>query len=99
MEKSEIINAIKTVFDPEIPVDIWEMGMIYEISISQNNDVKIVMTLTAPNCPVADTLPEDVRSAVMQVKDVGSVWVELTFEPPWSTEMMSEIARIELDMM
>lgn len=99
MDKQTVISAIKTVFDPEIPVDIWEMGMIYEINISENNDVKIIMTLTAPNCPVADTLPLEVRDAIMRIEGVNNVWVDLTFEPSWSPDMMSDEAKLELDMM
>lgn len=99
IEKEQIIGAIKTVYDPEIPVDIWEMGMIYDINISDDGMVKIVMTVTAPNCPVADTLPIDVKNAVTKVEGVSDAWVELTFNPPWTPELMSEVAKLELGML
>lgn len=97
--KNSIIEAIKTVYDPEIPANIWDMGMIYEINISKDNSVKILMTVTAPNCPVADSLPVEVKEAVEKVADVKSVWVELTFDPPWSPDLMSEDAKFDLGML
>lgn len=99
IEKNEIIAAIKTVFDPEIPVDIWEMGMIYSIDPQADGTVKIVMTVTAPNCPVADTLPLEVKDAVSKVEGVKDVWVELTFDPPWTPDLMSDEAKLELGML
>ncbi|WP_278495100.1 SUF system Fe-S cluster assembly protein [Chryseobacterium arthrosphaerae] len=95
----EIINVLKTVYDPEIPVDIYELGLIYDVQISDNADVKIIMTLTTPNCPVAETLPQEVKDKVAEVENVKSVDLELTFEPSWNKDMMSEEAKFELGML
>ena len=95
----KIIKVIKTIFDPEIPVDIYELGLIYDIMINENFDVKIIMTLTTPNCPVAETLPVDVEEKVKTVAGVKSAKVEITFEPPWSQELMSDEAKLELGML
>ncbi|SIQ12743.1 FeS assembly SUF system protein [Chryseobacterium sp. RU37D] len=95
----EIIKVLKTVYDPEIPVDIYELGLIYDVQISDNADVKIVMTLTTPNCPVAETLPQEVKEKVGEVENVKSVDLELTFEPSWNKDMMSEEAKFELGML
>lgn len=97
--RSKIINALKTVYDPEIPVDIWELGLIYNIDISDNNDVHILMTLTSPNCPVAESLPLEVEQVAASVEGVKSVSLDLTFEPPFTQEMMSEEAKFSLGMM
>ena len=94
----KIIKVIKTIFDPEIPVDIYELGLIYDIMINEEFDVKIIMTLTTPNCPVAETLPVDVEEKVKTVAGVKSAKVEITFEPPWSQELMSDEAKLELGM-
>lgn len=96
--RERIIDVLKSCYDPEIPVDIWELGLIYEINISDGNDVNIKMTLTSPACPVAETLPPDVEQKVRDIADVNSAKVEITFEPPWEKEMMSEEARLELGM-
>ncbi|MBW8358723.1 MAG: SUF system Fe-S cluster assembly protein [Weeksellaceae bacterium] len=93
-----IIKNLKTVYDPEIPVDIYELGLIYDVQISDEADVKVVMTLTTPNCPVAESLPAEVREKVTEVEGVKSVDLELTFEPSWNKDMMSEEARFELGM-
>lgn len=95
----EIIKALKTVYDPEIPVDIYELGLVYDVQISDDGDVKIVMTLTTPNCPVAESLPAEVKEKVAEVEGVKSVDLELTFEPSWTKDMMSEEARFELGML
>lgn len=95
----EIINTLKTVYDPEIPVDIYELGLIYDVQISDDADVKIIMTLTTPNCPVAETLPQEVKDKVAEVENVKSVDLELTFEPSWNKDMMSEEAKFELGML
>ena len=95
----KIIKVIKTIFDPEIPVDIYELGLIYDIMINKDFDVKIIMTLTTPNCPVAETLPVDVEEKVKTVAGVKSAKVEITFEPPWSQELMSDEAKLELGML
>lgn len=95
----KVIDAIKTCYDPEIPVDIWELGLIYEINISDENEVKVVMTLTSPNCPVAETLPSDVEQKIREVEGVKASKVEISFDPPWEKEMMSEVAQLELGFM
>jgi len=87
------------VFDPEIPVNIWDMGMIYDISVDADMNAKILMTVTAPNCPVADTLPLEVKSAVEYVSQLKSVWVELTFDPPWSPDLLNDEAKLELGLL
>ena len=97
--RQNIIKALKTVYDPEIPVDIWELGLIYNITINDDNSVKVVMTLTSPNCPVAEELPLEVERAVQSVEGVKSVDLDLTFEPPFEPSMMSEEARFSLGMM
>lgn len=91
-----IIERLKDVYDPEIPVNIYDLGLIYNVDIDENNKASIVMTLTAPGCPVADVLVEDVRQAALAVENVTDADVELTFEPPWDKSMMSEEARLEL---
>ena len=95
----KIIKVIKTIYDPEIPVDIYELGLIYDIMINENFDVKIIMTLTSPNCPVAETLPVDVEEKVKTVEGVKSATVEITFEPAWNKELMSDEAKLELGML
>ncbi|WP_292010771.1 SUF system Fe-S cluster assembly protein [Chryseobacterium sp.] len=94
-----IIRVLKTVYDPEIPVDIYELGLVYDVQISDDADVKIIMTLTTPNCPVAETLPQEVKDKVQEVENVKSVDLELTFEPSWHKDMMSEEAKFELGML
>ncbi|HPB02267.1 MAG TPA: iron-sulfur cluster assembly protein [Bacteroidales bacterium] len=95
----EIITRIKTVYDPEIPVNIWDMGMIYDISVDADMNAKILMTVTAPNCPVAESLPIDVKTAVEYVSKLKNVWVELTFDPPWSPDLLSDEAKLELGLL
>ena len=95
----KIITTIKTIFDPEIPVDIYELGLIYDIMVNENFDVKILMTLTTPNCPVAEPLPVDVEEKVKTVQGVKDVEVEITFEPPWSQDLMSDEAKLELGIL
>jgi len=94
----ELIDQLKTVFDPEIPVDIYELGLIYKIDVADNKDVSIDMTLTAPACPVAGEMPGWVKEAVARVPGVGEVTVNMVFDPPWTPERMSEAARLELNM-
>ena len=94
-----IIRVLKTVYDPEIPVDIYELGLVYDVQISDDGDVKIIMTLTTPICPVAETLPQEVKDKVAEVEDVNSVDLELTFERSWNKDMMSEEAKFELGML
>jgi FeS assembly SUF system protein len=94
--EDKIIDALKSVYDPEIPVDIYELGLIYDVKISDENNVFITMTLTSPNCPVAESLPQEVEDTVMTVADVKSAKVEIVFDPPWDKDMMSEEAQLEL---
>ena len=94
----ELIAALKTVYDPEIPVDIYELGLIYKVDVADNKDVTIDMTLTAPGCPVAGEMPNMVKDAVKTVKGIGEVKVNMTFDPPWTPERMSEEAKLELNM-
>ena len=95
----EIIRELKTVYDPEIPVDIYELGLVYDVQISDEGEVLVIMTLTSPNCPVAETLPVEVEDKVRGVESVKSAKIELTFEPTWTKEMMSEEAKFELGML
>lgn len=95
----KIIKVLKTIYDPEIPVDIYELGLIYDVMVSEDNDVKILMTLTSPNCPVAETLPVEVQEKVRSIKEVNEVDVEITFDPPWSQDLMSDEAKLELGML
>ncbi|WP_185850425.1 iron-sulfur cluster assembly protein [Blattabacterium cuenoti] len=98
--ENRIISVLKNIYDPEISVDIYELGLIYDIQISHNKDVKVVMTLTTINCPVAESLPLEVKEKIKSVvKDVRNVDVVLTFDPPWSREFMSEEARLELGLL
>ncbi|MDP2238061.1 MAG: SUF system Fe-S cluster assembly protein [Bacteroidales bacterium] len=94
--EKNVITVLRTIYDPEIPVNIYELGLIYEISISDDADVKVLMTLTSPNCPVAESLPQEVKNTVAMVKNVRSSEVELTFEPPWDQEMLTDEAKLEL---
>lgn len=95
----KIVRVLKTIYDPEIPVDIYELGLIYDVFVNEDYDVKILMTLTTPNCPVAETLPLEVEEKVKSLNDVKSAEVEITFDPPWSQELMSEEAKLELGML
>ncbi len=97
--ETEIVNALKTVYDPEIPVNIFDLGLIYEIDVRENNNVFIKMTLTAPNCPLADDVVRDVKDTVGRIPGVSSVEVELTWNPPWNKDMMSEEAMLELGLL
>lgn len=94
-----VIDEIKTCYDPEIPVDIWELGLIYELDLNDENELKITMTLTSPNCPVAETLPAEVENKLKLVPGIKSAELKLTFEPTWTKEMMSEVAQLELGFM
>ena len=95
----DIVKVIKTIFDPEIPVDIYELGLIYDVMINEDRDVKIIMTLTTPNCPVAESLPADVKDKVKSMKEVNDVELELTFDPPWSQDLMSDEAKLEIGIL
>ena len=94
----QLIDKLKTVFDPEIPVDIYELGLIYKVDVSDDKDVAIDMTLTAPGCPVAGEMPEWVRDAVLTIPEVRSCTVELVFDPPWDPSRMSDEAKLQLNM-
>ena len=98
IEQDKLIEALKTVYDPEIPVDIYELGLIYSISEEKNNDIKVTMTLTAPGCPVAEEMPKWVESAIKKVEGVNKVNVEMVFDPPWDMSLMSDEARLTLNM-
>ena len=95
----EIVKVLKSIFDPEIPVDIYELGLIYDVFVNEDNDVKIIMTLTSPNCPVAESLPQEVKEKVSSINLVNEVEIEMTFEPPWSKDLMSEEAKLELGLL
>ncbi|GAB3928807.1 MULTISPECIES: DUF59 domain-containing protein [Larkinella] len=97
--KEEVVKALKGVYDPEIPVDVYELGLIYEIKIFPINNVYILMTLTSPSCPSAGTIPGEIEAKVRAIEGVNDVSVELTFDPPYTTEMMSEVAKLELGFM
>ena len=94
--EQKIISVLETVYDPEIPVNIYELGMIYDIKVKDNADVDLIMTLTSPACPVAESLPGEVRQKVKEIKDVNEVNVELVWEPPWNKDMMSDEAKLNL---
>jgi FeS assembly SUF system protein len=96
--KDKVIKEIKKIYDPEIPVNIYELGLIYDINIDNENNVKINMTLTSPNCPVAESLPNEVKNSVKEIKDVNNVDLNLVWEPPWDKSMMSESAKLELNL-
>lgn len=96
--EERVVDVLKTCFDPEIPVNIYDLGLIYEVKVNDGNDVFVKMTLTSPACPVAETLPPDVENKIKELPDVNSAKVEITFDPPWDKEMMSEEARLELGM-
>ena len=95
----KIVNVLKTIYDPEIPVDIYELGLIYDVFVNEDYDVKILMTLTTPNCPVAETLPLEVEEKVKSLDAVKDAEVEITFDPPWTQDLMSEEAKLELGML
>ena len=95
----KIVRVLKTIYDPEIPVDIYELGLIYDVFVNEDKEVKILMTLTSPNCPVAETLPVEVEEKVKSLDVVKDAEVEITFDPPWNQDLMSEEAKLELGML
>ena len=95
--REKVIAEIRKIYDPEIPVNIYELGLIYDVKVNETK-VKIIMTLTTPNCPVAESLPQEVKNSVMQVEGVEEVDLDLVFEPPWEKSMMSEAAKLELNL-
>ena len=96
--KDKIIGEIKKIYDPEIPVNIYELGLIYDIIVQKDNSVKIKMTLTSPNCPVAESLPKEVKDSIMEIEGVKKVDLDLVWDPPWDKSMMSEAAKLELNL-
>lgn len=97
--RKEVIEILKTCFDPEIPVNIWELGLIYEVNVNAEKEVEVIMTLTSPFCPVAQSLPEEVKQKIQGIDGVTDVTIEMTFEPPWEMSMMSEEAKLTLGFM
>ena len=96
--KNKVIEEIKKIYDPEIPVNIYELGLIYKIEVDEKNKVNLDMTLTSPNCPVAESLPKEVKENIMKVKGVSDVHLNLVWEPPWNKDKMSEAAKLELNL-
>ena len=96
--KDKVINVIKKIYDPEIPVNIYELGLIYKIEIKDKNVVNVDMTLTSPNCPVAESLPKEVKDNILKVKGVSDVKLNLVWDPPWDKSKMSEAAKLELNL-
>ena len=96
--KEKIIEEIKKIYDPEIPVNIYELGLIYDVSVDKNNKVYVKMTLTSPNCPVAESLPNEVKNSIKEIKEVTEVDIDLVWDPPWDKSMMSEAAKLELNI-
>ena len=92
----KIVKELKSIFDPEIPVNIYELGLIYDVFVNEDNEVKILMTLTSPNCPVAESLPQEVEEKIRSIDEVKTAEVEITFDPPWTKDLMSEEAKLEL---
>ena len=96
--KEKVIEEIKKIYDPEIPVNIYELGLIYDIKVENKNTAKVKMTLTSPNCPVAESLPKEVKDSIMQVEGIDKVDLDLVWDPPWDKSMMSESAKLELNL-
>ncbi|AYN66172.1 DUF59 domain-containing protein [Euzebyella marina] len=95
----KIVKVLKTIYDPEIPVDIYELGLIYDVLVNEDNEVRILMTLTSPNCPVAESLPVEVEEKIKSLDLVKDAEVEITFDPPWTQDLMSEEAKLELGLL
>ena len=96
--KNKVISEIKKIYDPEIPVNIYELGLIYDISVKNEKDITVKMTLTSPNCPVAESLPKEVKDSIIAIKGIGKVNLDLVWDPPWDKSMMSEAAKLELNL-
>ena len=96
--KSKVIEQIKKIYDPEIPVNIYELGLIYKVEVDDKNKVNVDMTLTSPNCPVAESLPKEVKDSIIAIEGVGKVDLDLVWDPPWDKSMMSEAAKLELNL-
>lgn len=97
--QNEVIEVLKDCYDPEIPVNIYELGLIYEVNVDAGNNVHVLMTLTSPMCPVAESLPPEIEEKIKKIEGLGTVKVEVTFDPPWDQSMMSEAAKLELGML
>ncbi len=97
--EDKIVNVLKNIYDPEIPVNIYDLGLIYEHTVDDDGHVKVVMTLTAPNCPVADVMPQQVKDEISYLTGVKDVDVEITFDPPWDQDLISDVAKLELGLM
>jgi len=97
--ENKVIAALKQVYDPEIPLNIYDLGLIYELTIDDQNNVRVLMTLTTPNCPIAEDIPDMVSSEIRQIKGIGKIEVELTFDPPWNMENLTDEAKLELGLM
>jgi len=98
INKDNVIEILKTVFDPEIPVNIWDLGIVYNVEITENNDIIITMTMTAPNCPIPEMILDDVKASLSNLEGVNDIKINLTFDPPWSPNMMSEEAKLQLGL-
>ena len=96
--KEKVIAEIKKIYDPEIPVNIYELGLIYDVTVDKENKVYVKMTLTSPNCPVAESLPNEVKNSIKEIKDVNDVTLDLVWDPPWDKSRMSEAAKLELNL-
>ena len=96
--KDKVISEIKKIYDPEIPVNIYELGLIYDVNVDENNKVYVKMTLTTPNCPVSESLPNEVKNSIKEIKEVNEVDLDLVWDPPWDKSMMSEAAKLELNL-
>ena len=96
--KDKVVAEIKKIYDPEIPVNIYELGLIYDVTVDENNKVYVKMTLTTPNCPVAESLPNEVKNSIKEIKEVNEVDLDLVWDPPWNKSMMSEAAKLELNL-
>lgn len=96
--RDEVIEQLKTVYDPEIPVNIWELGLIYKVDVDADYNVEVDMTLTSPNCPVAESLPREVGNKIKQIDEVNKLKINVVWDPPWSQDMMSDVAKLELGM-
>jgi len=97
--QQEVIETLRTVYDPEIPVNIYELGLVYEVKVNENGEAKVIMTLTTPMCPVAESLPREVQYRLEEIEQINKADVEVVWDPPWNPGMMSEEARLELNMM
>lgn len=96
VNREYVVQMLKTIYDPEIPVDIYELGLIYDIQIDENNNISVKMTLTAPNCPAAQSLPIQVKERLMQIPGAGDIDVDVVWDPPWNADMMSDAAKLQL---